>query len=97
MINEFIYSINILMSIFGFLSCLYILMDNTLNKQTAKCVITTCLAGLCWFSLVYASMLHLYHISFLEVLLKGFIVYSMLTWIEDNFIIYKKEINYVGF
>lgn len=97
MIYEFIYSINILMSIFGFLSCLYILMDSTLNKQTAKCVLTTCIAGLSWFMLVYASLLHVYHISFFEVLIKSFIVYFMLLWIENNFIIYKKEINYVGF
>ena len=55
MIYEFIYSINILVSVLGFLSCFYILIDNTLNKQTARFVIPTCLVGFVWFILFYSS------------------------------------------
>lgn len=97
MINEFIFSINILLSVFGFLSCLYILMDNTLNKQTAKCVISACLAGLVWFMLVYASLLHIYQVGPVELIVKSFIVYFIVLWIKENYILYKKDINYVGF
>ena len=61
MIYEFIYSINILVSVLGFLSCFYILIDNTLNKQTARCVIPTCLVGFVWFILFYSSLLNIYN------------------------------------
>lgn len=91
MINEFIYSINILVSVLGFISCFYILMNNTLNKQTAWCVITTCLAGLIWFIFLYSSLLQIYQPSAIETNIKAAILYCMLIWIDKN---YNKELLY---
>lgn len=85
MIEEFIYSVNILVSVFGFISCFYILMNNTLNKQTAKCVIPTCLAGFIWFVFLYSSILQMYQPSALETNIKAAIFYCMLIWIDKNY------------
>ncbi len=82
--NEFIYGMNILVSIFGFISCFYILMNSTLNKQTAKCVISTCLAGLVWFLSFYSSLLNSYQANMLELLLKISLVFLICIWIDKN-------------
>lgn len=86
MIYEFIYSINILVSVLGFLSCFYILIDNTLNKQTARCVIPTCLAGFIWFGLLYSSLLQVYQISTVEIIWKILFMHVILVWIKNNYL-----------
>lgn len=85
MIEEFIYSVNILVSVFGFISCFYILMNNTLNKQTAKCVIPTCLAGFIWFVFLYSSLLQMYQPTALETNIKVAVFYCVLVWIDNNY------------
>lgn len=96
MIEEFIYSVNILVSVLGFISCFYILMNNTLNKQTAKCVVPTCLAGLVWFIFLYSSLLQIYQPSAIETNIKIAICYLMIVWIDENYKINIGE-NYVRF
>lgn len=86
MIYEFIYSINILVSVLGFLSCFYILIDNTLNKQTARCVIPTCLAGFVWFILFYSSLLNIYKADIVEVMCKLGLFYTTISWINKEYI-----------
>lgn len=86
MIYEFIYSINILVSVLGFLSCFYILIDNTLNKQTARFVISTCLAGFIWFGLLYSSLLQIYQISTIEIIWKILFMHVILVWIKNNYL-----------
>ena len=78
MIYEFIYSINILVSVLRFLSCFYILIDNTLNKQTARFVIPTCLVGFVWFILFYSSLLNIYKADIVEVMCKLGLFYIFL-------------------
>lgn len=85
MIEEFIYSVNTLISVFGFIACFYILMNNTLNIQSAKHVIFTCLAGFIWFVLLYSSLLDMYEPSALETNIKAAIFYIMLLWIDKNY------------
>ena len=84
--NEFIYSINIVVSMFGFLSCFYILMNNTLNKRTARCVLTTCLAGFVWFILFYSSLLNIYKADIVEVMCKLGLFYTTISWINKEYI-----------
>ena len=91
MIEEFIYSVNTLISVFGFIACFYILMNNTLNIQNAKCVIITCLAGFIWFVFLYSSLLEMYEPSVLETSIKAAIFYLMLLWIDKE---YKKVVFY---
>lgn len=86
MIYEFIYSINILVSVLGFLSCFYILIDNTLNKQTARFVIPTCLVGFIWFGLLYSSLLQIYQISAIEIIWKILFMHVILVWIKNNYL-----------
>ena len=86
MIYEFIYSINILVSVLGFLSCFYILIDNTLNKQTARFVISTCLVGFIWFGLLYSSLLQIYQISAIEIIWKILFMHVILVWIKNNYL-----------
>lgn len=83
--NEIIYSINMSVSIFGLLSCFYILMNNTLNNQKAKCVITTCLAGFFWFLILYSSLLNIHQVSLLELVLNFGLVLITLEWILQNY------------
>lgn len=84
MINDVIYSIDLLVSVFGFLSCIYILMNNAVNKRTAKCVISTCLAGFIWFIFLYSSILQTHQAMIFEILLKCSVFYITLAWINNN-------------
>ena len=95
MIYEFIYSVNILVSVLGFLSCFYILIDNTLNKQTARCVIPTCLAGIIWCGLLYSSLLQIYQISTIEIIWKILFMHVILVWIKNNYLNINGVTNYV--
>lgn len=95
MIYEFIYSINILVSVLGFLSCFYILIDNTLNKQTARYVISTCLVGFIWFGLLYSSLLQIYQISVIEIIWKILFMHVILVWIKNNYLNINGVTNYV--
>ena len=95
MIYEFIYSINILVSVLGFLSCFYILIDNTLNKQTARFVISTCLVGFIWFGLLYSSLLQIYQISTIEIIWKILFMHVILVWIKNNYLNINGVTNYV--
>ena len=95
MIYEFIYSINILVSVLGFLSCFYILIDNTLNKQTARFVISTCLASFIWFGLLYSSLLQIYQISTIEIIWKILFMHVILVWIKNNYLNINGVTNYV--
>lgn len=95
MIYEFIYSINILVSVLGFLSCFYILIDNTLNKQTARYVISTCLVGFIWFGLLYSSLLQIYQISTIEIIWKILFMHVILVWIKNNYLNINGVTNYV--
>lgn len=85
MLEGFIYSTNIIVSIIGFLSCFYILMNSTLNKKTARCVVTTCLAGLVWFAFLYLSLLHVYQVTLIELLWKATMLDITLCWISNNY------------
>lgn len=83
MINEFVYCINMIIGVFGFLSCLFILTNPTLNKQTAGHVCKTCLAGFCWFFVLYSSFLQLYVPNGL-LMLELFFLFLIFIWVRKG-------------
>lgn len=97
MLEQFLFSINLLINVFGVLACFYILMNNSLNTKEAICVIPVCLLGFMWFSLFYSGLLHVYHITFLEVIYKSLLLFMTCLWIKNNYKIDLGERKYVRF
>lgn len=55
-LDSILSSINVAICIFGFLLCLYILMNNNLNDKTGTNIVSLCLVGFGWFIFLYASI-----------------------------------------
>ena len=97
MVDQLVLGINLLINVFGVLSCFYILMNNSINKRTAVCVIPVCLLGLIWFGFFYAAFLNTYPIHIVEVTYKLFLLFITREWIKNNYRIKRGGTKYARF
>ena len=81
----FLLTSNITVSLIGFVLWTFILLSGTLNKRTARCVITTCLGGLVWFGFLYLTLLHLHIPSYTELITKLIILLITSKWVDNTF------------